>query len=330
MKLNTKNIFCSSLKTTPKTKYKNSKKSNVNEIALNSNKKIKNKTNHNSKVKQKLFQGSNRMNNPFIQTTEENYGSKIINPTKKNTQKIVNIKFIEEEEKNDLFDDSYSYSKDVMLTSKTNTIKNNKIKERIKTFNNAKSNKNNLNQLYNLYKKSIIVDNFGNNNLNYEKKKIIKNYFKKKSNASEQLCRNNFFRPNIKKTPTQIYKNNNLLMNKIYHLKASTIDTNDKTNNPTYKKIDNLLKNNHFTNKNTCITIKEKDNEDNHRKLKIKSDKKMEQACFLLNRLLINEEENRKKIEENSVFEASSHISFDSSFLGSSFDNDFYQNLNEN
>ncbi len=329
MKLNTKNIFCSSLKTTPKTKYKKSKKSNVNEIALNSNKKIKNKTNHNSKVKQKLFQSSNRKNNPFIQTTEENYGSKIINPTKKNTQKIVNIKFIDEEEKNDLFDDSYSYSKNVMLTSKTNTIKNNKIKERIKTFNNTKSNKNNLNQLYNLYKKSIIIDNFGNNNLNYEQKKLIKNYFKKKSHASEQHFRNNFFRLNIKKQPTQIYKNNNLLMNKIYHLKTSTIDTNDKTN-PINKKIDNLLKNNYFTNKNNCKTIKEKDNEDSNRKLKIKTDKKMEQACFLLNTLLIKEEENQKKIEENSVFEASSHISFDSSFLGSSFDIDFYQNLNKN
>jgi hypothetical protein len=44
---------------------------------------------------------------------------------------------------------------------------------------------------------------------------------------------------------------------------------------------------------------------------------------------LSTEKENKKKIEEDSVFEASLNLSFDSSFLGSSFGNDFYQNLNK-
>ena len=62
-------------------------------------------------------------------------------------------------------------------------------------------------------------------------------------------------------------------------------------------------------------------------------------TCLLVNKFLINddnlviEKENKKRkqeTEKNSIFETSSDQSFNSSFLGSSFDDDFYQNLNQN
>jgi hypothetical protein len=343
MKLNTEKLFISSsLKSTPKTKYKNSQKANINSNALTSNKKTKNKVKTNSKTKQKLFPKSNKKINPFTQSTGKKLCSKFVNPVKKrNSEKILIFKFNEEEEeKNDLFDDSYS--RNIMLTCDSKINKSSNKRKIIKRINTANSNENRLKleKVGNLYKKSnlkatIIIDGNGNNNLDLEQKNLIKNYFNKKTNESEKP--KNFLRSNFRKIPTQIYNDNNNIFNKIFHLKSSTIDTSDRTNGTT-NKLNKFLNKNHLTSKNISTKIKDNDkNEDNNIKIKNKSKfANFKTTCLLINDLLVKdksnlspEKENKKKIEEDSVFEASLNLSFDSSFLGSSFDNDFYQNLNK-
>ena len=229
-----------------------------------------------------------------------------------------------------------------MLTCESKLNKNRNKRKIIKRINTANNNENKfkLEKLGNLYKNSnlkatIIIDGNGNNNLDLEQKNLIKNYFNQKTNASEKP--RNFLRSTFKKLPTQIYNNNNNLFNKIFHLKSSTIDTSDRTNS-TNNKINNLLKKKNLTSKKISTNIKDNEkNEANNIKIKNKSKFiKFKRTCLLSKDLLEKDEsklstekENKKKIEEDSVFEASLNLSFDSSFLGSSFGNDFYQNLNK-
>lgn len=341
MKLNTNNIFNSSLKTTPKIKNKKPIKPKLSSPFVNMNLNSKNKTNANSKVKDKLFKTSNKKNNPFIQTLDEDHKLKFIKPLKKSTKKVITIQ-PNKEEKENLFEDSYINN--IMLTSGSDTLENNR-KDKENELNQKELS---YEQLCNLYKQSnlkstIIIDDNGNNNLDAEQINLINNYFNKKNNINKKF-RNNCIYKNIKIIPTQINKDSNTLVNRINHLKSSTIDTNDKTNNINTK-INNIIKKNKIVNskkdKNIYIKIKEDFDENKNKTAKNHSNLKPTKmkTCLLVNKFLINddnlviEKKNKKgkqETEKNSIFEASSDQSFNSSFLGSSFDEHFYQNLNQN
>ena len=134
--------------------------------------------------------------------------------------------------------------------------------------------------------------------------------------------------------------NNNKILNTFKKMKSSTIVNNQKTikfNRKTKKVL--TIKNINYNFKNNIKNqLKKKDNNIQD-KNKTKS-KKMESYNKLYDFFFINGEKfnilnKNLRINEvesddnsNSLFENNSS-SFDSSFLGSSIDNDFYQNLNK-
>ena len=346
MKLNTKNIFKSySLKTSPKPKIKNEHNSKLSSPFIKINKATNNKTNTNSNFKRTLFHNSNKNVNPFSQSSENSQDFKYVKlakkPRKKSKFKLDSI------EKNDLFEDSYNNN--MALTNESDNNENN-INNKDKKVNSDKDNQKliqkkqkelSFEQLYDLFKKSslkstIIVDNNGNNNLDIEQKKIIEDYFNKKTTKTKKRVNN--FTHSIRKISTQINKDNKLLFNRINHYKTSTIDTNDKTNSMNIKSGNHNVKNNlnvkNVKFKNNCIKIKENLMEDNKplsSKFKKMRSTQINPCLFIFDDNLIIEKEIIKKEEnneKNSIFENDSNISFDSSFLGSSFDEDFYKNFN--
>ena len=349
MKLNTKNIFLSSKKLVQKTKTKNIKKSKKNYPFTNSNKAIKklsSNNNINSNKNKKTLQSSNKKVNPFILSSEENQDLKYSKLSKFSIQKIIiNLDFDEKNDKNDLFEDSYVNN--MVLTSESDSNKGNKDNIIYKQNQNELC----LERVNNLFKKSnlkstIIVDNNGNNNLNFEQKRIINDYFNKKRNNINNVNNSNkkdfkkFHHSNTRKISTEIYKDNNIF-NKFSRLKSATIGNISKNfNNDKIiieKKITNKNKNeieNYSKNKNNYINI-ENNYEVKNKKRKIY--KKMKSAkinsYFFINsdKFIIKKEEKTKVEEENnSLFENNSHCSFSSSFLGSSMDEDFYKALNNN
>ena len=345
MKLNTKNIFASS--SSKKTKNLNQKKSNLNSPVINSNKISKKNLDSNGDKKsnknKKILHNSNKKVNPFILSSEKNEKNKDLKFSKlkfSNKKIKINLEFDEKKNKNDLFEDSYVSN--MALTSESDTNNNKGNKENINTCKNQ--NELGLDEINNLFKKSnlkstIIVDNNGNNNLDFEQMKIIKDYFNKKINNNNNVNNNkksfnNFQRSKTRKTSTQISKENNLI-NKFYHLKSATIGTINSNNE---KKIEKKFQNKNrieacSKSKNNYINIENNYVVENK---KIKIYKKMKStklnSCFFINNDKNNiKKEEKTKIEENNSFlENNSHFSFDSSFLGSSMDEDFYKNLNNN
>ena len=294
-------------------------------------------------MKRKLFQNSNQKINPFSHSSDNSQDFKYIklskNPRKKNKFKFNSI------QKKDLFEDSDNNN--MALTNESDNNENNNNKD--KKVNCEKDNKKLIEkkkkelsseELCDLFKKSslkstIIVDKNGNNNLDLEQKKIIEDYFNKKSTNTKN--RNYNFKRSFRKISTQICKDNKLLFSRINHYKIPTIDTNNKTNIINIKKGNNNTKNN-FNVKNVnfkgnCIKIKENLMEDNNKlssKFKKMRSTQINQRLFIFDDNLIIEKENIKKEEKNeknSIFENDSNTSFDSSFLGSSFDEDFYKNV---
>jgi hypothetical protein len=86
--------------------------------------------------------------------------------------------------------------------------------------------------------------------------------------------------------------------------------------------------------KNNCVKIKENLLEDNNKfssNYKKMKSTNIESFILLDDEKLIKKEKIKKDEDENnSIFENESNNSFDSSFLGSSFDDDFYKNFNKN
>ena len=336
MKLNTKKLFesSSSIKTTPKSKLKFPHKYKYSSPFLNANQTINNKSNTNSNIKQKLFQTSNKKVNPFIYSSEKSQESKIYKTRRKSKMKTIQYN-IENLEKNDLFEDS---DNNIRLTNESDNNDNNQ--NIVNTIENDKKNEkqNQKDEIgeFNLFQKNalkstIIVDNNGNNNLDLEQKKIIEDYFKKKSIKNKPLQNN--FKRGIRKIPTQIYKNKTSFFNRIYGNieKASNIRKNNANN--TTKKI-SILKG--LKLKNEYIKIKEN-------LLEVKANltgNKMKSYDINHFFFMVDDKNNIQKekivkneyVDNNSLFENENenNLSFNSSFLGSSLDDDFYKNLNKN
>ena len=150
-------------------------------------------------------------------------------------------------------------------------------------------------------KKVIIMDNQGNNNIDSEQKQFIKNCFDEKNKLEKNIKQRKF--ASLK---TMNFHVNNLSKNKNYDIKAiNSFLTTKRINTVKNKTINigksNLFKKNSFGLKNLIIFLETKNKED----------------------------ENKKKIDEerenNSMFENCTNKSFDSSFLGSSMDDDLFK-----
>ena len=331
MKLNTKQLFesSSSIKTTPKIKLKYPHNYKYSSPFLNAYQTINNKSNTSSNIKQKLFQTSNKKVNPFIYSSEKSQESKLLFKARR-ISKMKTIQYkIENFEKNDLFEDSDN----IRLTNESdnndnnqNTVENDK--------KNKKQNQNDEIGEFNLFKKNalkstIIVDNNGNNNLDLEQKKIIDDYFNKKSSKNKPLQIN--FKRGIRKLPTEIYKNKISFFNRIYGNNEKVSNSRKNNANNAIKKISILkalklksehtkLKENLLEEKANLTGNKMKSYDVNH--FFFMADDKND-----IEKEKINKNE---YVENNSLFENENNISFNSSFLGSSLDDDFYKNLNKN
>ena len=256
-----------------------------------------------------------------------------------NSQKVISK--IDTRGKNNLFENSFINS--FLLTSQTDTND----KKLQNNGNNLKNNKKEYDteEKGNIFKRTslkstIIVDNNGNHSLDLKQKKIINDYFQK-VNINTKINAKNFIRPKIRKMTTQInINNNNKILNTFKKMKSSTIVNNQKTikfNRKIKKAL--TIKNINYNFKNNIKNQLKKKGNTIQDKNKTKSKKmesynklydfffiKCEKFNILNKNLRINEVESDDN--SNSLFENNSS-SFDSSFLGSSIDNDFYQNLNK-
>ena len=152
-------------------------------------------------------------------------------------------------------------------------------------------------------KKVIIMDNQGNNNIDSEQKQFIKNCFDEKNKLEKNIKQRKF--ASLK---TMNFHVNNLSKHKNYDIKAiNSFRTTKRINTVKNKTINigksNLSKKNSFGLKNLIIFVETKNKED----------------------------ENKKKMDEerenNSMFENCTNKSFDSSFLGSSMDDDLFKKI---
>ena len=160
----------------------------------------------------------------------------------------------------------------------------------------------NLDYLYNLFKKStllkstIVIDPNGNNNLTQEHKKLLDNYFYEKSKKiDDDMILSDFEENKANTIPVEKYKENYLLF-KQNKLKGQKNKNRIKINKIKVNKILN--------------------------KKKISKKNNIQKSSHL------GEVGNEKKNE--SFFEVSTNKSFNSSFLGSSLNDTFYQQLFEN
>lgn len=310
MKLSTQKIF-KTLKNTPKRKPKLSQKPKLSSQHLTINKESK----LGNEPKSKVFLNTiSESENPFIKP--KNRTAQIRKKTSKNillkTQKIaINLFKIED----DLFQDEDSYINNVLLTSESdsNKYENNTDGEigEIKKDEQKKD----IDTLCKMFQKSdlkstIIIDNQGNNNLNNEQKEIIGNYF----NFNKNKCINCINKIKINSIPTQKYKENKTLFTE----KSPLINTS-RCKGTVYKFNNNLESTK--KNKKAKLII--------HKK--ILSTKEAINKKNKLGELLGLKIDNKQKcdIDNNSIFENCTNKSIDSSFLGSSLDDDFYQDLTE-
>jgi hypothetical protein len=310
MKLSTQKIF-KTLKNTPKRKPKLSQKPKLSSQHLTINKVSKLGNNPKSKI---FLNTVSESENPF--TEPKTRTSQIRRKTSKNillkNQKI-EINLFKTED--DLFQDEDSYINNVLLTSESDSNKyENNAEVEIRELK-KDAQKKDIDSLCKMFQKSdlkstIIIDNQGNNNLNKEQKEIIGNYF----NFNKNKCINSINKIKINSIPSQKYKENKTLF-----IEKSPLIISSKCKGTVYK-FNNNLKNSKENKKAKLIIHK-----------KILSTKEAINKKNKLGELLGLKIDNKQKcdIDNNSIFENCTNKSIDSSFLGSSLDDDFYQDLTE-
>ena len=168
-------------------------------------------------------------------------------------------------------------------------------------------------------KSAFGIDKNGNNNLDFEQKKIIDNYFGKKYIKSEKNL-NDYEESKINTIPVQNYKENNKLfmqkkpvcINKNSYGKKSLINvgkSQNTTGNKTQRKPNRVINFN-----------------------KLKKNKYNNDKFLFIGKYFRKEKNEKKEIDKISKFELGSNKSIDSSFLGSYLNDSFYKELtlNEN
>ena len=267
-------------------------------------------SNFNSNYKKNKYISTTSLNeNPFKKPQihpgklKSKIMNKMDNSNKKNT------------ETDDLFESEDSYINNVIPTSESESNRHEiKIQNENIDMNNAAKN---IDVLCDLFRKSnlkttIIIDNKGNNNLDFEQKKIIFNYFNTKNKNKKSLKK---IKINSNKIQKNSENNNGIIK------KTSWIDRNkskkqnlDKFNFKSNKVNKNrkLIKTNMFNNKLLSKKDVIKNNIIDGELFDIFDIKKIEE---------------KSETEGNSVFESFTQKSNDSSFLGSSLDDEFYKSL---
>lgn len=307
MKLSTQKIF-KTLKNTPKKKVKLSQKPKLSSQHLTINKVSK--------------LGNNPKSKAFLNTASENDNpfSKRISQIRKKTSKNIFLKSPKNEinlfkTEDDLFQDEDSYFNNVLLTSESDSNKyESKADEERREIKEGEQKKD-IDTLFKMFQKSdlkstIIIDNQGNNNLNNEQKEIIGNYF----NFNKNKCINCINKIKINSIPIQKYKENKTLFSE-----KTPLINNSRYKGTVYK-FNNNVKSTKKNKKEKLIVHK-----------KILSTKEAINKKNRIGELLGLKIDNKKKndIDNNSIFENCTNRSIDSSFLGSSLDDDFYQGLAE-
>ena len=152
-------------------------------------------------------------------------------------------------------------------------------------------------------KSNIIIDNYGNNNLNSEQEKFITDCFNKKEKLEKNInkCK-------INTVKVQNYNHNDILLKQNKDLKTEK-NTNDILNRRLKRfSICDCKRRKFYSSKNNIINnffgfnLKKEKNENNT---------------------------NKEEKDKNSMFENNSNKSLDSSFLGSSIAEDYIQMLGE-
>ena len=305
MKLNTKKIFAS----TKKSKYTSNKKLNLFPSSLAS----KEKTNHTSSNKnsnsnqnhQKKISAQSQITNPFNNNSSQKaHRFSIHKKTKSSKNQNFRLEFLKFKENNN-FD-----LNNILPTSESESNQNDKydIEALCKLFKDSK------------LKSTIIMDNNGNNNLNSEQEKFIKDYLDKK-----EKLQSNINKCSINSIKVQNYNHNNILLkqksnsnNKAFNLKYKNFDL-DKVRNNILKMDENgnIMGNKPF--------LSTKDN--NRFKDILEYEEKNEEDDEI--NTSSNYPNNNDDKENNSMFENCTNKSFDSSFLGSSLAEDFLIPFND-
>lgn len=301
MKLNTKKIFLTT-KTTPKRRPKLTQKRKLKSpFVVNSNSHFD--------LKQKLFVNTNLpKENPFKKP--EIYNNRLKN---KKYHKMINSSKktqIDILKSNNILEGSCINN--VLLENKFESNRNEPNFE--KENKDKKISKQNIDKLSNIFRNSslrstIIIDNKGNNNLDLEQKKIIDNYFYKTNIKFLKKTKIN----QIKVTK---YNENN----KVFTQKNYLIGVN-KCKNDFSINIQKKIFNTDIKKNKTKQKIK---NYLFHNKLLSNKENIMKMNAIKGELFDIISEKEKSETNSNSIFE---NKSIDSSFLGSSLDNDFYKIL---
>ena len=299
MKLSTKTLF-TTIKNSQR-KQKNIHKVHKSSPFVNLNNKIKI---GNINLNEKLSP-INLNDNPFLktQTCSNHIKNRKVKRIIKSKNKKPNLEL-----EDDLFEKD-SFDHNIIFTDESDTNNfNNYIMTENRIINKDEQE---IDALCGLFRKSnlntaIVIDNRGNNNLDEEQKKMVDNYFKKKSSI-------NLNKNKINSIPVETYKENKTLFTKFnkkifYSSKKSFIKFNDE-------EMVNLNGNKNKKNQYKLKSyIKElcQPNSDFRKFIEVKKD-------------LIKE---KNDLDNNSIFEKCTNKSIDSSFLGSSLDD--YQGFADN
>ena len=314
-------ICTPSVKNTLKRKLKIYSKTKPNSPIKDKKNKTKVKSNLNScKKHQKLMTTIKRSEKPQDKTNPklERLSSKKVSKFKTKFHKMQNTNM---KKSKDIFDDSYLNN--LLLTNESDSNRYEEINEMENKL--LKENDSNYEHLYDLFKKSnslksaFVIDKNGNNNLDFEQKKIIENYFGKKYIKSEKNL-NDYEESKINTIPVQNYKENNKLfmqkkpvcINKNSYGKKSSINvgkSQNETGNKTQRKPNRVINFN-----------------------KLKKNKYNNDKFLFIGKYFRKEKNEKKETDKISKFELGSNKSIDSSFLGSYLNDSFYKELtlNEN
>ena len=317
MKLSTKTLFTTSK--TAKNKFKKKVKLSPSSLATNT---ASNQSS--SEKKGNLLQKSYKKNNtagpkknPFNKDFIQSENPKFYTQKKIQSSKEQNLNFnlFKNKDINNKYENDISDFNNVILNTESDTINQNKeeydIETLIKLFK-FKSEK---------LKKTIIMDNNGNNNLNSEQKKFIVDCFDKK-----EKLENNIKNCKINSIKVQKYNNNN-----IFSKQENT------ARNIVNRRINFKFKQNNFNcnNEHRNMMNTDRSRKINTRKhlLSTKNNTKFKEFLNFEERkdndnINFNKSDDDK--ENNSMFENCTNKSFDSSFLDSSLAEDFLENIDDN
>lgn len=301
MKLSTKKLF-STIKNSPKRKFKINHKQKLSSPYVTSNSISKNST-----LKSKLFtKTNNTKENPFSkpQICSNRIRNKNINKILSSKNQNLNLETLKTNED--------SYINNLLLTSESDSNKYEQMSERKNKFLSKNEGDHDINTLCELFKQSnlkstIVIDSKGNNNLDLEQKKIIDNYFNKKNKNK------------INSIPVEEYKENKVIFQQKTPLNSSNKKALSKINN-NVKQIINTNENKNKIIKHRIVI---------HKKI-LSTRENINKNININDSYIIKKEEEKNEIDNNSIFENCSNKSINSSFLGSSLDDKFFQDLTEN